>query len=445
MNLADLRAFMGNLLDYDPTNVTYENQMTDLLNDAQTRILTDRPWSFSIVEEDVEVRTDVSVSLNCTNGSSQVTGTGFPLSANLVRPGSTFDGGTVKIDGRDYEVAYVASSTVLHLTTEFVGVSATYATSIRQRQVYMPSDTMTVEGVLDMTDALPRTQVQLSKWTRDDVQLDPDQLGTPTAFMPSRSRRVPAPRAVTGVTLATPGAGRGGRTLQVYMCNVRAPGTASPVEYPAQFSGGFESQLSPPTTFVLGDTQELSLVPETLNNRTGLYRRYYFTCTELGIDAPVRLADNSSKVDTVSPAGTVTLSPDTRLSVLQSQNFSESSVRYRTTGGVYQAFELYPHPSGNTEMHLRRLMAPQDMQEDHDVPLVPQAYAQIIAYSALEQLCLKHDNLALAQVYQRKKAGLYQAMEARYLKGVPRRIIKGERFTNARYYPNPFGPLTFTP
>ena len=445
MNLADLRAFMGNLLDYDPTNVTYTSQLTDLLNDAQTRILTDRPWSFSIVEEDVETRTDVAVSLACTNGSSQATGSGFPLSASAVRPGSAFDGATVRIDGREYEIAYVVNATTLHFTTQFVGASATYATSVRQRQVYMPSDTMTVESVLDMTDALPRSQAQLSKWVRDDVQLDPDQLGTPTAFMPSQSRRVRAPRAVTGVSIVSPGAGRGVRTLQVYMVNVRAPGTSSPVEYPAQFSGGFESALSPPSTFVLSDTQELSLVPETLNNRTGLYRRYYFTCTAEGIDAPVRLADASSKVDTVSPAGTVTLSPDTRLSVLQSQAFGEASVRYRSTGGVYRAFELYPHPSNNARMRLRRLMAPQDMKEDHDVPLVPQAYAQVIAYAAMEQLCLKHDNAALAQVYARKKVALYQAMEARYLKGVPRRIIKGEAYTNARFYPNPFGPLSFTP
>jgi hypothetical protein len=309
----------------------------------------------------------------------------------------------------------------------------------------MPSDTMTVEGVLDMSDSLPRTQVQLSKWQRDDVQLDPDELGTPTAFMPSRSRRVRAPRKVTGVTVSTPGAGRGVRTLQVYMCNVIAPGTAGPVEYPDQFSGGFESALSPPTAFALADNEELSLTPETIQSRTGLYRRYYFTCTEEGIDAPVRLRDTSTSVDTVAPTGGVTIVPDTRLSRLQSQAFAEVALRYRTTGGVYQAFELYPHPSADTRMRLRRLMAPQQMQEDHDVPLVPQAYAQIIAYAALEQLCLKHDNLALAQVYGRKKITLYQAMEARYLKGTPRRIIKGEAYTNARYYPNPFGPLTFTP
>ena len=445
MNLADLRAFMGNLLDYDPTNVTYENQLTDLLNDAQTRILTDRPWSFSVVEDDLQVRTDVVVTVSATNGSSTVTGTGFPISASAVRPGSTFDGGTIRLAGIDYEIAWVENATTLHLTSEYVGPTSTGQATVKQRQIYMPSDTMTVEGVLDMSDSLPRTQVQLSKWQRDDVQLDPDELGTPTAFMPSRSRRVPAPRAVTGVSVVSLGAGRGVRTLQVYLVNVRCPGTAGPVEYPAQFSGGFESALSPAFSVTLQDTEEITLTPETLLDRTGLYRRYYFTCTQVGIDAPVRLADLVNGVDTVSPSGGVTLSVDTRLSVLQSQNFAESSVRYRTTGGVYRSFELYPHPSGNTRMRLRRLMAPQDMQEDHDVPLVPQAYAQVIAYAALEQLCLKHDNVALSQVYARKKVVLYQAMEARYLKGTPRRIIKGEAYTNARYYPNPFGPLTFTP
>jgi hypothetical protein len=121
MNLADLRAFMGNLLDYDPTNVTYENQITDLLNDAQTRILTDRPWAFSVVEDDLEVRTDAVVTVTATNGSSTLTGTGFPVSASAVRPGSTFDGGTIRLGGLDYEVAWVENSTTMHLTSQYVG------------------------------------------------------------------------------------------------------------------------------------------------------------------------------------------------------------------------------------------------------------------------------------------------------------------------------------
>ena len=50
MNLGELLDFCGNLLDYDPVNTTYRAQLVSLLNDAQTRTLTDRPWAFASQE-----------------------------------------------------------------------------------------------------------------------------------------------------------------------------------------------------------------------------------------------------------------------------------------------------------------------------------------------------------------------------------------------------------
>jgi hypothetical protein len=91
------------------------------------------------------------------------------------------------------------------------------------------------------------------------------------------------------------------------------------------------------------------------------------------------------------------------------------------------------------------VVAPTRMQEDQDVPLVPAAYAQMVAYAALENITLKVANPALSQVYQRKKALLYKAMEQRYLKEVPRRIIKGTPTAGYRFVRNPYGKLTFTP
>ena len=91
------------------------------------------------------------------------------------------------------------------------------------------------------------------------------------------------------------------------------------------------------------------------------------------------------------------------------------------------------------------VIAPTRMQEDQDVPLVPAAYAQIVAYAALESLTLKVDNPALSQVYMRKKDILFKAMEQRYLKEVPRRIIKGTPTAGYRFVRNPYGPLTYTP
>jgi hypothetical protein len=142
----------------------------------------------------------------------------------------------------------------------------------------------------------------------------------------------------------------------------------------------------------------------------------------------------------------VSLKPDLSLTNLSSQGFQSRAIRYRfNQAAIYQAIELYPHPSSDQDLNVRLVVSPTRMQEDQDVPLVPAAYAQIVAYAALENLVLKVDNPALAQVYQRKKAVLYKAMEQRYLKEVPRRIIKGTPTAGYRFVRNPYGKLTFTP
>ena len=78
-------------------------------------------------------------------------------------------------------------------------------------------------------------------------------------------------------------------------------------------------------------------------------------------------------------------------------------------------------------------------------PVPYEAYAQVIAYAALESLALKVDNPALSAVYQRKRDTLYKQMEQAYLKAVPRRIIKGNPTAGYKFVRNPFGKLTFTP
>jgi hypothetical protein len=152
-----------------------------------------------------------------------------------------------------------------------------------------------------------------------------------------------------------------------------------------------------------------------------------------------------SGVDTVAPTGGITLKPDLSLTKLTSQGFQTRAIRYRwNQAAVYQSVQLYPHPSGDQEVNVRQVIAPTRMQEDQDAPLVPAAYAQIVAYATLEALTLKVDNAALSQVYMRKKDILYKAMEQRYLKEVPRRIIKGTPTAGYRFVRNPYGTLTFT-
>jgi hypothetical protein len=92
-------------------------------------------------------------------------------------------------------------------------------------------------------------------------------------------------------------------------------------------------------------------------------------------------------------------------------------------------------------MTVRRLVVPQDMEEQQDTPAVPSAYARIIAYEALTQLAVKADQTAVAAAYERKRQMMYRGMEQRYLGKPSRRIIKN---SSGGIYPTIFGPLTFT-
>ncbi|MGA0313418.1 MAG: hypothetical protein ACO3N4_10150 [Ilumatobacteraceae bacterium] len=456
MNLGELLDFCGNLLDYDPSNPTYREQLVSLLNDAQTRSLTDRPWAFASRDRKVKVYTDTTFDLTFTSGSATVTGAALPLSPDPIRPGSNLAGAELVFKDsagttHRHRVAWVELTTRLYLRNPFEGVTGTYTATVKRREVYLPSDCMTVQNVSDPHVGIPAKALFLSKWEREDANLDPDLLGTIEAYLPSEGKRVPAPQIPRGIATVA-GVGQGVRTINLYMCNVRGPHAQNFPSYRRDVSSGFESAFSKVGTFNLSDTQTLQLTPEVLPNNTGLYRRYYFTCPEANILAPVRIRHADAVdalavgVDTVAPTGGVTLKPNLALTHLSGQAFQSEAVRYLyNQAGVYQSVELYPHPSADQDINARMVVAPTRMQEDQDVPLVPAAYAQIVAYAALEALTLKVDNPALSQVYMRKKDTLYKAMEQRYLKEVPRRIIKGTPTAGYRFVRNPYGPLTYTP
>ena len=454
MKLGELIDFCGNLLDYDPTNPTYRAQLVALLNDAQQRVLVDRAWAFAQRERTIKVYADSTANITLTNGSATATGT-FTVSADRVLPGGTLELAEVKIPltGGGYayrQLRWIENGTTAYLDRAWDGPTAVYAVTYRRREVYLPSDATNVINVSDPSIGVPRQSLFLSKWERDSANLDRDLEGTVEAYLPSRATRVPAPQTATGVAITGAG-GTVDRTIIVTMVNVWGPRSQNYDTYREDVSNGFESAMSQPTSYELTSGQSLSFTPETLPNETGLYRRYYFTCAEAGILAPVRirseltLAGAVAGEDTIAPTGGRTMEPDLALATLQSQAWQSRAVRYQhANGGSYRAIMLYPHPSADQNLSVRVVIAPPRLEEDQDAPLMPEAYSQIIAYAALEQLTLKVDTPALSQVYERKKMLLLRGLEARYLGEVPRRIQKGSPALGMRYYPNPFGPLTLS-
>lgn len=454
MNLGELTDFCANLLDYDPSNDTYRAQLVSLLNDAQTRLLTDRQWDFAMRERKVKVWTDLTFSMVFTNGSATVTGASFEASTSTILPGSSWDRATITFTDSagaawEHVIAWVENGTTLYLDRPYKGGSGTYTVTLSRREVYLPSDTMSVMNVSDPSVGVPAVALFLSKWERDDINLDPDLLGRIEAWLPSEGQRVPAPQITRGAAVVA-AASQGVRTINVYYCNVYAPNGQNFESYPTEVSSGFESAFGKLASFDLTASETLEFTPEVIPNSTGLYRRYYFTCPEANILAPVRIRNADAEggvlvdVDTVNPKGTITLKPDLSLTTLAGQAFHSTSIRYVwNQAGVYQSLQLYPHPTADQDLNCRVLISPTRMQEDQDVPLVPASYAQLVAYAALEQLTLKVDNPALSNVYMRKKDVLFRAMEAKFLGQVARRIVRGGGPT--AFTRNPFGPLKFTP
>jgi hypothetical protein len=447
VNLAELRDFCDNLLDYAPVNDVYEDQLGAILNDAQSRVLTDRSWDFAQNEIIISVKTDITASVGVSNGSATVTGGPFAFSADAVLPGSDIEGAEISITDSAtvtsvYEVRFVSATNQLFLDRDFTGVSGTYTATIKLRDIKLPIDTMTVMSVVSTANNPQRKQATLTRAEVDAYGLDRDALGTADTYIPSKGYRVLAPRAVSGASAVTVSAGQGVRTVNVFMVNVRDPGLRG--AYREGVSAGLESGLSPVLSFDLTDTQELALTPETLPSSTGLYRRYYFTCPDLGIKAPVRLRSvtvGSEGVDTVPPSGSVTLSCDTSVTTLSSQSFQALSIRYVYGGGAYQTLRFYRHPSADEDFRIRRVLSPERMIEDQDVPLVPSEYAVVIAYEALTALALKVAP-ALASVFSMKKLEVFRGMEQAFLRRPSRRIVRGGGPT---VYGGLTGPITFIP
>lgn len=458
MNLDDLIDYVGNLADYDPVNPTYRAQLTSIINEAQVRVLSDRPWTFAQRDRSLQVWTDTQISIGVSAGSATVTGGPFPVSTSTVKPGSNLDGAELEwVDSggktNRHLVAWVKNSSTLFLDRDYDGVSGSYTATVYRRKVYLPSNSLTVQNVLDPSVGTPAPLVYLSKFEEELSVLDAKKLGRLEAWLSSQGKRTPAPTTPRGVAVVAAAPGQGVRTINVWMVNVLAPyGTNTPM-YRLDVSDGFESSFGAKLTFELADDETLTFTPEVIPSKTGLYRRYYFTCPEALIAAPIRVRNASAEqgqpvldVDTVNPEGTVTLRPDLSLATLSSQGFQSTSIRYVwSNANAYQSIELYPHPSADQAITVRSLVAPNRLQEGQDVPLIPESHAKIIGVAALEDLSLKTANPALAEVYARKKDKLYAALEQACLERVPRRIVKGDPVAAMKFVPNIFGPLRFTP
>ena len=110
--------------------------------------------------------------------------------------------------------------------------------------------------------------------------------------------------------------------------------------------------------------------------------------------------------------------------------------------GNYQRFRLYPRQSTDTEVVVRYQYRPMMLIEDTDAPEYPASHHQYLAYRALSDLYVKHDNIPQHKIYLDKAETEMLKMEQRYLTEISRRWVKSGHQGDLGSYRDKWGRLT---
>ena len=137
-DLRALREYVANVLDYDPTNPTYQTQVDRLLNEADRRICTEKLYTFAQVISDIEVYADkgVIVTIGAAGSITGAAGTFEPY----------MEGHVIKIGDTEYQIAWVQSDTQAYLTTT-PSPAAAQTGNVMNRYIFVPQDCVQIVGL----------------------------------------------------------------------------------------------------------------------------------------------------------------------------------------------------------------------------------------------------------------------------------------------------------
>jgi len=412
MKLSEIREYIGNILDYQPSITSYQNQLNDIINENYFKLFSEKPFTFAQKQVLVDATKDLSLTtVTVTQNSATITTGGagqFPTDGSM-------DGQVIDILDVEYTVAWVASATTAYLTSAYVAASGTPDATVKFRYLDMPQDCVEIMQVLkrsmQMTPAEPGRMVPVTRYEDEYWNLPLNEVNIPNYWVPFDDYSLVPPKAPT-ITTTTSGAGRGARTLEFAVSYVFA---------------GRESALSPVTSVTLTDGQFPSITIAALPNTSGLKRRVYVRCTEAGINKFYNIPEAGAALTEFLPTSTGTFSYDTitNLSAFTASDvFELTYTAYDGVDGNVQRIRMYPRQDQDYELTVRYMYRPKKLIDDADTPEFPSASHHVLAYMSLRDVFIKHNNEQQAALYDRKVAQEMLKIEQRYLNSIAKRYIK---------------------
>ena len=415
MRLTDIIGLVKTVTDYDPTVTTYDDEVTRLINNALFELFAEKPFTFAQKEVDITAHADVSTTANVTLGSNVVGG--FSVGADWM------EGQIIEIEKVEYEIAWINTAVnTLYLTKPYVGPTAAGASmKAKQRYLDLPQDCVSVlqlgtrERVGNASPADIGRFVPFTRFEDEWWALPLDEVGTATHWVNYDDYTVPSP-----VELGTVASSAG-------------PALTVGLEYSFVRTFTYGNRRSAPSPVVTrtptGGTPGILLTPDETGVASGFYQEVWMKFSPY---KAYRLV-----VSEQEPAAAGVLAP-----VAPPNNTWQFGERLPEVDGNYQRVRLYPRQISDTVITLRYLYRPPKLVEDTDSPQFPAAHHQYLAYRALSDLFVKHDNLPQHKIYQDKAEDEIIKLEQRYMTEIPRRWVKNGGDSSLGGYRDKWGPLS---
>jgi hypothetical protein len=423
-DLKSLREYVANVLDYDPNNETYKRQIDRLLNEADRAICLAKPFTFINKAVDVTVYKDRGATLSFTSGNRVVTAGAPFFESWMVNQELVADDVT-------YIIRFVDSTTQARIDRAFESATASYDSSVINRYIDLPADCTTVLGVARRTNTRtpndPGMLSPLSRYEDEWWNLPLGETNLPIYWVNHDPDYISAPRRNFNVATVATGAGQGVRTVEFTSTFIR---------------GGRESNHGEVVSLQAGDTQDFQLTPFSGVANDGLKKRYYFRAPALGYHAWRLLSDPTTGGDMELDPTDVTarnLVALDRPNLVDSESLVDDS-RIPNSDGFTQRIRLYPRQDKDYVFTIRYMRRHEYMADDGDTSAIPPDQRMMIAYKALSDIFMKHDNPTQSELYRRRFDEIMLRLEKRYLITPARRIVKGNWLANME--PNSFSRFT---
>lgn len=412
MNLAEMRAMVGSIVDYDPNVQTYRDEVNRILNELYLDFFTDRPWKFAQETEEVQVYKDVTVTDGVIN-----------LNQNTITSASNpfldwMEGAIVEIrnaDDANTGEYVIAKSTTGILYLE--GFSSTenkpnVTAVIKQRFIDMPEDCSEVLsiGIRSPTSGTQAHFEYLSRARDEELSLLLSSTGLPTDWLIYDDVTMTQP--VLEPTLAADPAGTTWSAVGTYYVHYTfvhknkesAPSPVASVASPT--SGNWRLDLS-------------NL--QNTGTNSGIEKRFYLKTTTNSAFYQVSNADIDETTLSISD---LDLSAD---HLVNGRRLPEND-------GHYKRVRLYPRQDTDYLVEVRFVYRPDRLIEDTDVPEFPPDHHRYLVYRACQELFVKHDNLQHSELYRRKADAELVRIQNLYLsEGAGYWIKQGYRETTLKY------------